>query len=69
MARRKRGAVILLIVVALALLVFWYFWAFSPTPRGQPALVSLTQRNFSTFIAEFNQAADSPRLVLLLSPT
>lgn len=67
--RVKMSAAILLVAVAAALLVFWYFWGSSRTPKGQPSLVSLTQENFSAFTEEFNRASDRPRLVLLLSPT
>ena len=69
MASAQRGAVVLLVALAAGLFVFWYFWGSSRTPAGQVPLVSLTQENFSAFTEHFNQAADRPRLVLLLSPT
>ena len=57
------------LVLAAALLVFWYYEGSGKTPAGQPPLVALTQENFSAFTGEFNNASDAPRLVLLLSPT
>jgi hypothetical protein len=55
------------LVIALALVVYWYYWGSSP--RGQPPLTSLTPINFDQFKQAFNSAADRSRLVLLLSPT
>jgi hypothetical protein len=60
---------LLLVAVALAFSVFWYFWGSSRTPLGQPPLVSLVPSNLDQFKREFNEAADRNRLVLLLSPT
>lgn len=57
----------LFIVVALACLVFWYFWG--APPNGQAPLTSLTANNLDQFKREFNDAADGNRLLLLLSPT
>lgn len=54
---------------AVALVVVWYFWGWSRTPKGQPALTSLTPSNHNQFKDEFNNSADRIRLVLLLSPT
>jgi hypothetical protein len=54
-------------IVALALVVYWYYWGSSPS--DQPRLTSLTPMNFDQFKQAFNGAADRARLVLLLSPT
>jgi hypothetical protein len=63
----KRKYITLSLVIALALLVYWYYWGSSP--RGQPPLTSLTPMNLDQFKQDFNGAADRARLVLLLSPT
>jgi len=65
--RSKLKYMPLLIVAALACLIFWYFWG-SP-PNGQPPLTSLTSNNLDQFKREFNGAVDRSRMVLLLSPT
>ena len=64
---KKKYAVVLVVVVALAL--GWYVWASRHAPRGQPPLTSLTPTKLEEFKREFNSAADRKRLVLLLSPT
>jgi len=63
----KRKYITLSLVIALALVVYWYYWGSSP--RGQPPLTSLTPKNLDQFKQAFNGAADRARLVLLLSPT
>jgi hypothetical protein len=57
------------VVAALLLLAGVYLWGPTRTPAGQRPLSTLSSANFSEFEAEFDAAADSPRLVLLLSPT
>ena len=63
----KQKYIVLPLVVALALVVYWYYWGSSP--RDQPPLTSLTPINLDQFKQAFNGAADRARLVLLLSPT
>jgi len=63
----KRKYITLSLVIALALVVYWYYWGSSP--GGQPPLTSLTPINLDQFKQAFNGAADRARLVLLLSPT
>jgi len=63
----KPKYITLSLVIALALVVYWYYWGSSPS--GQPPLTSLTPMNFDQFKQAFNGAADRTRLVLLLSPT
>ena len=58
-----------LLLGVVGLVIFWYFWGWSGTPKGQPPLTSLKPSNFDQFKNEFNNAADRTRLVLLLSPT
>jgi hypothetical protein len=38
-------------------------------PPGQPALVELAPHSVETLRADFNQAADTVRVLILLSPT
>lgn len=66
--KMKKEAVIL---AALAVLLFsaWYLWGPSKTPPTQKPLLMLSTANFSEFESTFDEASDSPRLVLLLSPT
>jgi hypothetical protein len=61
--------VILAAVAAILLFVGVYLWGPSKTPATQEPLMSLSTANFSEFEADFDKAADAPRLVLLLSPT
>jgi hypothetical protein len=61
--------VFLAISVVLALSGGWYYLVATRTPRGQPPLTSLTPSNLEQFKQQFNDAADRPRMVLLLSPT
>jgi len=39
------------------------------TPAGQPPLAVIVDRDLGPLRRKFNQLADRPRLVLLLSPT
>jgi hypothetical protein len=54
--------------IALALIA-WHVWGPSHTPLAQPPLAILTTGNFERFEKAFNEAPESARLVLLLSPT
>jgi len=68
--KMKRSAVVIL--AALAALLFFtgvYFWGPSKTPPTQKPLFALSTANFSEFEAAFDETADAPRMVLLLSPT
>ena len=58
-------------VAALLLLVALVYWLNGghQTPPGQPALLSLSQGNFSEVKNSFNNASRSIRLIALLSPT
>jgi hypothetical protein len=53
----------------LVLLAIFYIWGPSSVPPGQEPLLTLTSSNFSDFQKAFDADADTPRLVLLLSPT
>ena len=61
-----------LILAALTALLFFagvYLWGPSKTPPSQKPLLTLSTVNFSEFEAAFDESADAPRVVLLLSPT
>jgi hypothetical protein len=57
------------LATALVLLAIVYLWGPSKVPPGQEPLLTLTNTNFSDFQKAFDDGADAPRLVLLLSPT
>ena len=59
----------LAIVAVLLFIVGMALWGPSEAPPTQSPLFKLTSKNFSDFESAFDAAADSPRLVLLLSPT
>jgi hypothetical protein len=65
----KKKAAIAGVVVALLLFVGAYLWGPSAVPRGQEALATLSNANFSEFEHAFDADPNIPRLVLLLSPT
>ncbi len=65
----KRQILFPVVLAILLLLAGVYFWGPSTAPQGQPPLASLSDANFNEFETAFDAAADSPRLVLLLSPT
>jgi len=51
------------------LAVFWAVAARHQTPSGQPSLADVTPQTVEQVKQEFNAAADSERVLLLLSPT
>ncbi|HTU35084.1 MAG TPA: hypothetical protein VMF66_14880 [Candidatus Acidoferrum sp.] len=61
--------VILVAVVVVLLLCAVYLWAPGSVPQGQPPLATLSSPGVGVFQTAFDTDADSPRLVLLLSPT
>ncbi len=65
----KKGAVVLAALAALLFSAAWYVWGPSETPPTQKPLLILSMANFSQFESAFDDPSDSPRLVLLLSPT
>ena len=58
-----------LLAVAVAGGAGWYYWGPVATPAGQPPLAEITPQTLGDFRAAFNEAADKPRVVALLSPT
>jgi len=67
----KRKIMILgLVLAAIGLLVFYYYYyAGSTVPEGQQPLVRLNSSNVAQLKETFNGAANSVRLVVMLSPT
>jgi hypothetical protein len=61
--------ILLAVAAAFVLLAIVYLWGPSKVPPGQEPLLTLTSANFGDFQRAFNDGADAPRLVLLLSPT
>jgi hypothetical protein len=57
--------------VIITLLLGAVFLAYAPreVPPGQPPLVYLNPQNFDDLRKQFNDAAASPRVLLMLSPT
>ena len=61
-----------LILAGLAALMFsggLYLWGPSKTPATQKPLRTLSDASFHEFEGAFDEGADAPRLILLLSPT
>lgn len=66
----KRTVLILVLIAALGVAgAGWYYWGPAAVPEGQPPLAYITPQTLEQFRAEFNAAADKPRIVALLSPT
>ena len=65
----KKRAIVLAVIAVVLLLAVVYLWRPSAVPAGQEPLVELSTINFSDFENAFDRDSDTPRLVLLLSPT
>lgn len=68
MTKRRRLAVIA-VIVALLLAAAWYQFGGHRTAPGQPPLAELNAASLDQLRADFNAAADQPRMIVLLSPT
>ncbi len=64
--KRLLGVAVAAVFVLLAAV---YLWAPGSAPRGQEAVVTISEGDFGEFEKAFEAKADVPRLVLLLSPT
>ena len=70
--KMKRKRIIygsLAIVVAVPLLIVYYFYLGSTAPVGQQPLVRLDKTNIDSLKKSFNESADSVRVIVMLSPT
>lgn len=56
-------------LAALLLAAAWYQFGGHRTAPGQPPLAELNASTIDRLRADFNAAADQPRMILLLSPT
>jgi len=65
----KKRVIVLAVMAVVLLLAVVYLWGPSSVPRGQEPLLALSSANLSDFENAFDRDSDSPRLVLLLSPT
>ena len=65
----KKKSIVLAVIAVVLLLAVVYLWGPSSVPPGQEPLVALSNANFSDFENVFDGDLDTPRLVLLLSPT
>ena len=65
----KKKLIVLGVVAVVILLGAIYLWGPGTVPPGQQPLVTLSSASVSEFEAAFDANADTPRLVLLLSPT
>ena len=66
---RRTVLILALLAVAVAGGAGWYYWGPVATPEGQPSLADITPQTLDEFRTAFNEAADKPRIVALLSPT
>jgi hypothetical protein len=65
----KKKVIVLAVIAVVLLLAVVYLWDPSSVPQGQEPLLALSSANFSDFENAFDRDSDSPRLMLLLSPT
>ena len=57
------------VIAALVLAAAWYQFGGHRTAAGQPPLAELNAATLDQLRADFNAAADQPRMIVLLSPT
>ncbi len=68
MKREAIIAAVSLVVAVLLLLSFYFFWG-SSVPKGQQPLVRLNTSNFASIKEAFNASPNDVRLIVMLSPT
>ena len=66
--KRRLIIILAIVVVGLALLVY-YLYGGSSVPNGQQPLVRLSDVNISSLKDSFNSSANSVRVIVMLSPT
>jgi hypothetical protein len=66
---KKKRVIVLALIAVVLLLAVVYLWGPSSVPPGQEPLVALSSTDFSDFENAFDGDLDTPRVVLLLSPT
>jgi hypothetical protein len=65
----KKRAIVLAGIALALVLVGVYLWGPSSVPAGQGSLIAISKANFGEFENAFDGDLDTPRLLLLLSPT
>lgn len=68
MSKRQKVALVS-IIAALLIAAAWYQFGGHRTAPGQAPLAELNASSIDQLRADFNAAADQPRMILLLSPT
>ena len=66
---KRKGIILGFVLAAIAFLIFYYFYAGSAVPNGQPPLVRLNSSNLASLKNAFNGSENSVRLMVMLSPT
>jgi len=66
---KRKGLIGVAAAAVFVLLAAACLWGPGSAPRGQAAVVTLSEGNFEEFGKAFDAEIDAPRLVLLLSPT
>lgn len=67
--KMKKGAVVIAALAGVLLSAGLYLWGPSKTPPRQKPLLTRSTTNFSQFENAFDEVADAPQMMLLLSPT
>ena len=66
---KRRKLALVAVIVALLLAAALYKFGGHRTAVGQPPLAELNTESREQLRADFNAAADQPRMIVLLSPT
>ena len=66
---KRRKLALVAVIVALLLAAAWYQFGGHRTAIRQPPLAELNTESLEQLRADFNAAADQPRMIVLLSPT
>lgn len=66
---KRQKVVLVSFVAALLIGTGWYQFGGHRTAPGQPPLAELNAGSLEQLRADFNAAADQPRMIVLLSPT
>ena len=66
---KKLLLVTALLLTSLVAYGAWYVWGPAIPPQGQEGVLELNAQNIAQLQTAFNEAADRPRIIALLSPT
>jgi 3-dehydroquinate dehydratase len=66
---KRQNVALVSVIGALLIGAAWYQFGGHRTAPGQPPLAELNVGALEQLRADFNAAADQPRIILLLSPT